>query len=266
MNKLFCSDLDGTLIGKTHLVTDELKRAIEAWKADGNHFVIATGRLVSSMLYYADEIKSRSYSICCSGGTIYRGEEKIFEEKVPHEYVKKLWDYMAETGGYCQFYSGGTLVANKRAEVASRYELLKENLPEGYDIPILYASKLHRDLPQDVHKLSFTFKDELEAGEVLKALGPLEGVKGFKSLAYLYDIVSEKTDKGVAIKELMKYLDVDEVYVAGDNENDIGMFEHFENSFCVNTAPQHVQDQAKWIIESPDEEGLSKAIWKLLGQ
>lgn len=264
MKKLFCSDLDGTLIGKTHLITDEAKRAIKKWKDDGNIFVIATGRLISSMLYYADEIDSRDYSICCSGGVIYKGEDIIHEETVPWEYVEKLWKHMQESGGYCQYYSDGTLVANKREEVAARYELLLKHLPEGYDIPIIYAHELHDDLPKNVHKMSFTFNTEKELGDTLKALGEMEHVKGFKSLDYLYDMVSEKTDKGLAIKKLREHLGIEDVYVAGDNENDIGMFEHFENSYCVETAPNHVKDQASHVIETPDDEGITKVIERLL--
>lgn len=262
MKKILVSDLDGTIIGKSKQLSQGIKNGISKWRAEGNEFVIATGRLISSLEYYADQLDAAKYMICCSGAVIYEDKKVIYEECLDQSYVRRLWDIMKETGGYVQVYSGANLVANRRGGLAERYEAYEKTLPKGYKIPIKYSTDIGDDFPKKVHKLSFTFKSDEEANEIISAMGDLSNVSKFKSLGGLYNIITGSTNKGIAIKHLIKNLGIkdEDTYVIGDNENDISMFENFKNSAVIATAPKHILNTASMIVPSADEDGLLKFI------
>ncbi|WP_459130003.1 Cof-type HAD-IIB family hydrolase [Guggenheimella bovis] len=264
MTKLFVSDLDGTLLGSSKRITDRTKKAIKEWKARGNEFVIATGRLLSSVEYYADDIECSEDLICCSGAAIYKNKELVHEASVPGEVVERLWKYMDKTNGYCQVYTNRSLIANKRESVALQYENYRRNLPKGYDIPIRYQREFTEELTKNIHKLSFTFETLEEAKVVLENLGNLDHVNVFRSLEHLYDIISLDADKGKATMWLKDQLGIDEVYVAGDNENDTAMLLAFENSLVIEGAPENVLRSAKTVIKKPEEDGLAIYLEKLM--
>ncbi len=267
MRKLIASDLDGTLLGKEKILSEPVKRAVKKWQDAGNLFVISTGRMIASLEYYADTLNATDYIICCSGGVVYNRKRPILEHMVPIKYVKKLWDIMEETGGYTQVYAGRNLIANRRGGVAERYEKAAKNLPVGYDIPIFYSPKCGDDFPRNIHKLSFTFEDDKEAADILEKMGDISELNSFKSLSFLYDIISVKSSKGLAVKELITKLGLrpEDTYVVGDNENDLSMFENFDNSAVMSNAPTQLHDKASIVLPSVEEDGLVHYIEKILG-
>ena len=66
----------------------------------------------------------------------------------------------------------------------------------------------------------------------------------------------EITAKGVnKAKSLEEYLRInniskDEVAVIGDSENDLVMFDSFNNSFCMSHAEEDIKKRAKHIVDS----------------
>lgn len=266
MRKLLASDLDGTLLGSDKILSEKVKKAVKKWQEEGNIFVISTGRMLSSLEYYADLLNSSKYIISCSGAVIYENKKVMEEHKVPIKQVKKLWEIMKETGGYCQVYAGRNLIANSKGGIAERYEKYAKTLPAGYSIPIFYSPEFKEDFPEDIHKLSFTFKTDEEASYVLEKMGHMKDVNYFKSLSFLYDIISVKSSKGLAVKSLAEKLGIreEDTYVVGDNENDVSMFEHFENSAVMKTAPEHILKKAGIILPSAEEDGVSDFIENIL--
>lgn len=266
MRKLLASDLDGTLLGASKVLSEPVKRAVKRWQDAGNLFVIATGRMISSLEYYADQLNASQYIISCSGAVTYEDKKPIREHRVPMEKVETLWKVMQETGGYAQVYAGRKLVAIRRGGVAERYENYVKTLPEPYSIPISYAKELGEDFPRDVHKLSFTFESEEDAKQVLEKMGNLQDVNCFKSLSYLYDIISLQSNKGIAVKSLAERLGIreEDTYVIGDNENDVSMFEHFKNSGIMRSAPSHLHGKAGMVLPSAEEDGVAEFIDRIL--
>lgn len=266
MKKLLASDLDGTLLGADKILSERVKDAVKKWQDAGNLFVIATGRMISSLEYYADLLNCAKYIISCSGAVIYEDKKVIEEYRVPREKVEKLWKISEDLGIYAQVYAGRELVASRRGGIAERYETFLKFLPEPYTIPITYMPDFGEHFPENVHKLSFTFDSEEEAEEILKRMGKMDGVNYFKSLSYLYDIISEQSSKGLAVKSLCKRLGIreEDTYVAGDNENDLSMFEHFANSAIMGTAPEYLHDKAKIVLPSAEEGGVADFIERIL--
>lgn len=261
--KLLVSDLDGTLLGKEKLVQPEIVAAIQKWQAAGNAFAIATGRLYSSTLYYADRFHALDYVIGCSGATIHHYGELIEDEPISYDLVHKLWDYMNETEGYCQVYSDKRVIANRMDRVAQYYAKYHDIYGPEYAVPVTIEPDA-RKLTLPVHKLSFVFDSEEEAQRVLRALGDFKGYNLFRSLPYLFDIISEKADKGLSARRLQEILGASKLYTIGDNENDVAMLKLADYSAVIETAPEHVKEAADLVVAIPEQGGLVNFIEELL--
>ena len=70
-NKTIFVDLDGTLLNKYGIVTEETKETIKQTIKKGNEVIIASGRPIDSIKTIAKEIESKNYFIAGNGSLIY---------------------------------------------------------------------------------------------------------------------------------------------------------------------------------------------------
>ena len=81
-NKTIFVDLDGTLLNKYGIVTEETKEEIKQTIKKGNEVIIASGRPIDSIKTIAKEIGSENYFIAGNGSLIYdiKKDEIIYEK------------------------------------------------------------------------------------------------------------------------------------------------------------------------------------------
>ena len=80
---LLVSDLDGTLIGRDHSVSDENVMAIREFVAEGGRFLGATGRTELNVTPYTVGIPLSSPWILYNGAAIYDWERALFVYQAP---------------------------------------------------------------------------------------------------------------------------------------------------------------------------------------
>ncbi|HVY68936.1 MAG TPA: HAD hydrolase family protein, partial [Verrucomicrobiae bacterium] len=68
--KLAAIDLDGTLLGPRHAVSEENLRAVRRLQDSGAHVVLASGRHYNSMRKYADALPGVEWIVSCQGGEV----------------------------------------------------------------------------------------------------------------------------------------------------------------------------------------------------
>ncbi len=256
MNKLLISDLDGTLIKNGTYFTHEVIEAVKRWKDAGNYFFIATGRLISSAKYYADELGCSDYVVSCSGASVYSEDKLVFSEEISLEIPKRLWKICGELGLYTQIYSGGNIYANRHSEFIKYYEESSKKLPEKYKIPIEILPEIPDDFDKPVHKSSFIFTTQEEKAAVISKLSDFNNVNKFESFSSLFDIISDKSNKGKAAHWIKERLGVDEVFGIGDNENDIDMIKSCDIGAAMGNASDKVKVHADFIAPDVSNNGL----------
>ncbi|PID82452.1 MAG: hypothetical protein CSB16_01115 [Clostridiales bacterium] len=264
MNKLLISDLDGTLIEGGKFFTKEVIEAVERWKAAGNYFFIATGRLISSARYYADEIGCSDYVVSCSGACVYNEDKLVLSEEIDLEIPRKLWKICGDLGLYTQIYSGRKIYANRHSEFTKYYEESCRKLPEKYKIPIEILPEIPDDFDEPVHKSSFIFKSQEEKREVISSISDFENVNKFESLSALLDIISCKSNKGKAGLWIKERLGAEELFCIGDNENDIDMIKYADIGAAMGNAAYKVKKHADFIAPDISDNGLINFIDYLL--
>ena len=86
----------------------------------------------------------------------------------------------------------------------------------SHQVQLEVRKKLH--VKEPIHKISFITWDPAEAQDILKEMQPLKGVHVFRSLAYLYDIISDESSKGSSARYLKETMGAKKLYGIGDNE------------------------------------------------
>ncbi|NLY35807.1 MAG: HAD family phosphatase [Tissierellia bacterium] len=262
--KLLLSDLDGTLLTRKKQLVPEVQEAIDLWQRRGNLFVIATGRLISSAQFFADNSGTGDVVVACSGATIYREGNLVYQKSIPLYLAQRLWEILAPTGEYCQVYCDRSLVYNREEGLLGGYKL-HENYAQKYRLPLILMEDFDSGLlPGAIHKLSFVCHDPQRAREIIAQLGDLSSVNVFRSLPFLYDIISKEADKGIAGLWLKDLLKAEHFYAIGDNENDVAMLEQAEISAAMKDAPEGVAKKADLIVSSSEEDGVAEFIYYLL--
>ncbi len=260
--KVIFSDLDGTIIAKgTSKINDAIKEEVSKWRED-NEFIISTGRLFAGTKYFIDQLNLNGYTVCCSGAVIYKDGVIVREKCVDKKIVKKVWDLSNEMGGYCQIYTDGRIVANKLSDLAVSYNSYREKYGDEYAVEIEIAETFDDINPNyKAHKLSFVSYDDY-ADRFLEALGSLDGVNMFRSLSYLYDIVSLEASKGLAIDWFRENRFADSYYAIGDNENDLSMVENADIGAAMGNATDSLKEIADTIVPDVKNDGLMYFIKK----
>ena len=92
MYKLVAVDLDGTMLNRYGIVTEETKKIIKETIEKGTDVIIASGRPIDSIKTIAEEIGSKNYFIAGNGSLIYdiKKDEVIYEKFLDKQKILEI--------------------------------------------------------------------------------------------------------------------------------------------------------------------------------
>jgi len=259
---LLCTDLDDTLLTTgTKLLTDENRRAIEYFMAEGGNFTFATGRVPAGARLLLDLITPNAPMICFNGGAIYDFEnDKILWGVSLDEDAVKVLEYVDE-----KFPHIGIEVCTD-----DNLYFCKEN-------SIAAMHRMHENLPHtvgDYKKISFPWKKAIflcEDGAV-KALADDLFSSDFadkydfvQSSPNYFELLPKGTSKGSALLVLADLLHIDRnrTIGVGDNHNDIEMIMLAGVGIAVKNAVPEALKAADTITVDNNSHALSAIIKSL---
>lgn len=230
--KILVSDFDGTLF-TTEEQTRKNCMAIEQFQKEGNLFVIATGRNLSSLLRVTKEYHiSYDYLICNDGTMLFdRNHNCLSTVYIPLECNQKIMTLIEEDDPYVTWYL---------------------DTGNGYtNDPFLLANKCIVKLQDREKAQKLLFKIEAEVPEI----------HGYISENWL-NLFPSATNKSKGIKKLLEFIKIspDLVYTIGDNYNDEAMLKDYhgyviEHSFISRQLDcPHVESVAKLIEELKEDD------------
>ncbi|MGL5021013.1 MAG: HAD family hydrolase [Mycoplasmatales bacterium] len=226
--KILFSDLDGTLIQEKK-IDETVIRKLYKWKSDKNMFVIATGREYTSVLHLKG-LTNFDYSINCNGALIVdKNDDVVYASYIKPEVVEKVINLINDD--FDVFVSDGFETIRVRT-----IEDLKLNNILFFSITQI--DKCHKKVREFMKKLS---DNKIQIGMTLNGshldLGPLEHTKA------------------TAIKILQKKLKIndEDIYVVGDQENDISMIKEYENSYAIKSGNQELKSLANNVVDNVGE-------------
>lgn len=255
--KLLLSDIDGTLLPWGHHVVSQHTRTVLHRALDAGLIVgPASGRGYAWIRRIFDHDDAcYATALATNGMQIYYQGKQLYEKKLPLEALEHICTISASfphTGLLCFDGSEPLLVAGEARDVARSFpdyaschaasvgalqRVIKASVfcGAGPDDHRAYVEELRREIPElDIDFSRPTFSNVMPAG----------------------------WNKGTAVTYLQTYLGIDpyDVFVFGDADNDIPMFQAVENSVAVSTATPQAAAAARWHIGSADEEAVPAAL------
>ncbi len=274
MKKLYVSDLDGTLLNTSGVVSEFSRNTINDLIAKGLNFSIATARTAATANGILAGLDIKEPVILMNGMAIYDLKNKryikqhnftcaqrdaildiIETKKVPafvytiqnEELICYTYEDEKLTPEMKYFKDERVVKFNKRFEVIENYNDLKK-------FEVIYFTLLGKfDDLSDV-KLAI---DEVENVDTLLYLDVYTD-------DWILEVHIAGVDKGTATKELRESTGADEMLVFVDNTNDIPMMNEADYSYAVENSKENVKLIADEIIGNNDEDAVAKKLLKLI--
>lgn len=268
MVKLVTIDLDGTLFDNEKKVSKENKVAIKKAKENGAHIVIATGRPYNGVKDVLKELNLTSendFVILYNGGKILNigKNELIYSTTIDGKYVKELYEEsLKEKIHIHAFKENEDLIT----PLKNPYTLVEETInkidAKVEDFNLIkdedkFIKAMLVDSDENITRVTPKYKKMYDGKYSV-----------LRSSKIFLEFLNKETNKGLALKYLANYLNIDlkDTMAIGDADNDIPMIEIAGIGVAMKNAFDEVFNHANFITKSNLESGVAFAINKYINE
>jgi len=269
--KLVVTDMDGTLLNNEGQVPDKNKEVLEKLQNKGVHVAVATGRIYTSARIFAKYLGIKTPIIACNGAIVreIQNNEAVYASPMEKEDVLKVIDICQKHDIYFHFYTEDTLYTERLEKSALKYSEWNRTLKEEDRINLEVVNDIYKFVKysdEKAFKLIILNDDVDLLSRIRVELDEIPGIAVSKSRYDNLEIMNRGVEKGKAVKGLADSLGVkrEEVICIGDNENDISMIKYAGMGIAMGNAEEIVKETANYITDTNDNNGVAKALEKLL--
>lgn len=246
--KLVATDMDGTFLddkGQFDMV--RLKQLLLRFKEKGIYFAVASGRGLLSLEKLFEDVQDEIIFIAENGSLVeFRGKD-LYEATMSKDFYLSAFEKL-KASPYINI-NELLLTGKKGCYVLETVDPAYLAFSTHYNENIQKVARLE-DITDEIFKFTTNFSEETVAAGEAWVNQHVPGVKamttGYKSI----DIVLDYVDKGVAIVELAKKLnlEMDQVMTFGDNLNDLHMMQVSGYPIAPENARPEILEVAKEVI------------------
>lgn len=262
MYNIAISDLDGTLLGPDHMISDKTKESIINWVDADKKFVIATGRHYLDVKKYQEFIGIPLYLITSNGGRVHDKDGNIiFAQNLQSDIAQYITEMDFDKSVQVNVFTDDKWYAN-----FSLPELDEFNSVSGFSSSIADLVLLNKE---NVIKIFFWAENE----ELQIIHNKLKNKFGDKlnltfSLSKCLEVMHGETNKGAAVKVVLKEKNIalDKTIAFGDAMNDIEMLSIVGNGVLMGNAQEQLQKELSGseFTLSSGEHGVAVKMEQLL--
>ena len=260
--RLLLTDLDGTLLTGTKLISPRTKAVLMKKQEQGLTLALASGRCVRGMMPFAQELRLKEfcgYVLAFNGGRLLEcATGKIVRNVcIPDEIVVNLY-HLARRGD-CDLvtYSDNEAITNNVENPWVRYEALCNDLAlrTTEDFSEFAQIRLNKCLmagrPEDIGILE---------EEATTAFGT--EMEFFRSEPFFLECMPKGVNKGSSLEFLAGLLNISiaETMACGDGYNDLAMISRAGLGVAMANAQDEVRAGAQYVTGSNEEDGLALAV------
>lgn len=258
MVKVIATDLDGTLLRPKSKFTFMNKKDKKFVKSFYGDIVLNSGRNASFCAKICNNLKIEHNFIALNGAVIVKNGEVIYRQSLKKNALNNLLEFLDEYYNNYEF-----LIFDKYDKITSYSPIKQSSVKIKHFKSHLKFGKLYQKIHVNNKKVKQYLTDKTE---IYKALIYFENPEDMGNLLiekfsehfeiYISDHSIEISpigvNKGRALEYLIDTTNVkkEEVFVVGDNINDIAMFKLFPNSFVVNPKNNLLKSSAKHSIDT----------------
>lgn len=221
MYKIAISDLDGTLLGPDHQVSNETKAVIQQWKQSGKKFVIATGRHYIEAKKIQETLGEPIPLITSNGARVHDQHGQIvLQQNLPHDIATAICEMDFDPTVQVNLFTDQQWYANFSLQALMGMSIDHDFMCQEVDLKTLDKSNTikiffwgERDKLTDIYnKLNGIFSDRVNLTF---------------SLDKCLEVMEAKTNKGVAVDSVLQSmgLTAEQGIAFGDGMNDVEMLQ-----------------------------------------
>ncbi len=287
MYKLVAIDLDGTMLNKYGVITENTKNVIKKVQEKGVEVIIASGRPINSVKNFSKEINSQKYFISGNGAITYdiKNDKILYENILNKNKVLQVIKICEENSIYYNVYTENGIIA-KNLNYNTLY-YYKENLNK------LEENKTHINIVESIYdyiekrdekilKIMICDGSKPIFNSIMKKIREITDIEildvshmsrkiikqGTEEIAleYFYTEISAKdVDKWNALEKLIELMNItkEEVVTIGDNANDIKMLKNAGLGVAMGESAPYVKECANEVTTSNDNDGVAVILEKM---
>lgn len=272
MSKICFFDIDGTLIGRTRVITEKNLEAIRKLRENGHIAILCTGRSPSSI---SSSIRGIGWDgiVSSAGGYIYMNDELIFENQInPNKLLEIIYvftknrimfgletkDGIYQSPGIKEFFdemfkkdSNPNLEAI-RAKEDREFNAARKPLSDFNGVtPVAKVTFISYDKESFERVIPYVEKDF----NIVYFSKPNEPfVNG--------ELILKHCTKGDGVKRVVEYLSADlkDTIAFGDSMNDHEMLLVANESYVSELSDEYLKSISKGQFEDPDKDGMYKLL------
>ncbi|MDE6620987.1 MAG: Cof-type HAD-IIB family hydrolase [Lachnospiraceae bacterium] len=271
--KILFTDLDDTLLNAEKEISENTRNKIIEMLSKGNHFVLASGRAVNSILDVLEVLDiqrsdsvGKVYVAAYNGAVIYNCTDNSVIEQydVPLPTAQAIFDMAIKRGIHIQTYTDTHIISCAEDKELAFYK-------KAVKMPYKVETNLTKALNHAPFKLlAIDIDDRSRLEDLRREIEDSEFAKditcAFSSSRYL-EFYNKRAGKGNALRNLCSAIPVHikNSVAAGDEENDITMIEAATVGVCMVNGSPLVKEYADYITEHDNNhDGIVEIIDRFL--
>ncbi len=260
--RLLLADVDGTLVTNDKVLTDRAIAAVKKLKEASVLFAITSGRPPRGMSMLIEPLGLTTPIAAFNGGVFVHPDMSVIEQHtIPDEVTPAAIELLEGQGVDVWVYRGADwFIRDKNAPHVSR---------EAWTVkfePTVVAD--FAAVSEKVAKIVAVSDDYDKVQAAVDAVRAKFGdhVSAARSQPYYGDITNPDANKGGVVKYLTKTFGIpaEEIATIGDQPNDVLMFAHSGLSIAMGNASHEVQEAARRVTTSNEDEGFANAVEKFI--
>ncbi len=263
--KLIIFDIDGTLVGKDHMLDPFTKEVLFRLRKEGYPFTLATGKNLPATKSLADELEIELPLILVNGGILQtRHEEMLSKTTLPVDITRQVIEICEVRGKDLVIYiDNGIYIKAMNENIFPVYSNVVSGLFEigEWDAIMSKLADANKCLVVD----SFVRENLIEMGKVFEKA--LKGrVDILHSSTYLVEVMPKGVTKVTGIRKLAENMGIpmDKIMAFGDFNNDAEMLAAAGLGIAVENASPSAKAAADLVIGSVEEHGPAEFLKELL--
>ncbi len=267
MYRLIVSDLDGTLLRDDHTLSEYTKDVIHKVTGQGIDFMLATGRIFGGARQYAKQLNLNTPILACNGALIKEAAGNLlYGRPLRDETLGEIFRLLTKKSHYFHCYGEESFYTKKFAGNLSAFYAFNSELPEEERFPMVEIEPMELVGKDTIYKVLARCEGEDARKDLYGSLSEITGTSVTVSWQNTFDICADQVSKASAVDRYAreKGIEPSEIICFGDNYNDLDMVQYAGLGVAVENGVKELKEAADYVAGSNNEDGVARAIEKLV--